>query len=139
VSNVLRAVPSTAKQAAATASGRDALVAEYLPLARALATRYRRTSEPIEDLTQVAYVGLVLAAGRYDAKRGTSLLVDKGASIRPAMAQLSDQERTVVAMRFLEDLTQSEIARRIGVSQMQVSRVLRRAVDHLHRATQPAA
>ena len=65
--------------------------------------------------------------------------MEYGVSIRPAMATLSDQERTVVAMRFVKDLTQSEIARRIGVSQMQVSRVLRRALDRLHRATEPAA
>ena len=66
-------------------------------------------------------------------------LVEYGAMVRPAIAELSDQERTVVGLRFVEDLTQSEIARRIGVSQMQVSRVLRRALDHLHHATQPAA
>ena len=59
--------------------------------------------------------------------------------MRPAMAELSAQERAIVAMRFFEDLTQSDIAKRIGVSQMQVSRVLRRAVDHLHKATQAAA
>src|SRR5437016_9067414 len=34
--------------------------------------RYRYTSEPIEDLVQVASMGLVLAAQRYDAERGTS-------------------------------------------------------------------
>jgi RNA polymerase sigma-B factor len=55
------------------------------------------------------------------------------------MAQLSEQERIIVAMRFFEDLTQSEIARRIGISQMQVSRVLRRAVERLHKATRAAA
>ena len=65
--------------------------------------------------------------------------VEYGISMRPAMAELSEQERAVVAMRFFEDLTQSEIARRIGTSQMQVSRVLRRAVGHLHRATHAAA
>jgi RNA polymerase sigma-B factor len=226
---------------------RNDLVREYLPLARRLATRYRHTSESLEDLTQVAYVGLILAAERYDPDRGTSFtsyaiptivgelrryirdhawaarvprglqenvlrvtsasgelntrlgrspstaelaketgleeeqvveaigaasayeaesldtrqtsngdereplvatlateeggydLVEYGVSMRPAMAELSEQERAIVAMRFFEDLTQSEIARRIGISQMQVSRVLRRAVDHLHKATQAAA
>ena len=66
-------------------------------------------------------------------------LVEYGMSMRSAMAELTPQERSVVAMRFLEDLTQSEIARRIGVSQMQVSRVLRRSLDHLHRAARTAA
>jgi RNA polymerase sigma-B factor len=226
----------------------DALVRQHLPLARRLATRYRHTSESLEDLTQVAYLGLVLAAQRYDPERGASFtsyaiptivgelrrhirdhawaarvprglqenvlrvtgasgelsgrlgrsptpaelaketglessqvieameaasayeaesldqqraggdddsrdtllatiggndagydLVEYGVSMRPAMAELTEQERSIVAMRFVEDLTQSEIARRIGVSQMQVSRVLRRAVDHLSRATRAAA
>ena len=53
-------------------SPRDDLVQEFLPLARRLAARYRHTSESLEDLTQVAYVGLVLAADRYDPSRGPS-------------------------------------------------------------------
>jgi RNA polymerase sigma-B factor len=226
---------------------RDDLVRQYLPLARRLAARYRHSSEPLEDLTQVACVGLVLAAERYDPERGTSFstfavptimgelrrylrdhawaarvprsvqenvlrvtaasaelntrlgrspstaelaketglepeavveavgassayaaesldtritsdgderepliatlgredagydLVEYGVSMRPAMAELSEEERIVVALRFGEDLTQSEIARRIGTSQMHVSRVLRRAVNRLHDATRAAA
>ena len=37
----------------------------------------------------------------------------------------------MLALRFIEDLTQSEIAERIGVSQMHVSRLLRRALEQL--------
>ncbi len=51
---------------------RDALVHKYLPLARGLAARYRHTHVPLEDLVQVASMGLVIAAGRFDASRGTS-------------------------------------------------------------------
>ena len=65
-------------------------------------------------------------------------LVEFGVSVRPVMAAMSHQEQRVVAMRFVEDLTQSEIARRIGVSQMQVSRLLRRALDRMHAATELA-
>ena len=48
-----------------------------------------------------------------------------------AAEQLSERERRVIALRFVHDLTQTEIAEQIGVSQMQVSRILRRAIARL--------
>ena len=44
---------------------------------------------------------------------------------------LAERERQIVAMRFEEGLTQSQIAARIGISQMHVSRLLRRALSQL--------
>ena len=44
---------------------------------------------------------------------------------------LSEREREIVYQRFALDLTQSEIAKRIGVSQMQISRILRAALEKL--------
>jgi RNA polymerase sigma-B factor len=58
--------------------------------------------------------------------------VEIGASIEPAFRDLPERERRILHLRFFEDLTQSEIADRIGVSQMHVSRLLRRALDRLH-------
>jgi RNA polymerase sigma-B factor len=61
-------------------------------------------------------------------------------TIGRALKHLSERERLILALRFGEDLTQSEIAERIGVSQMQVSRLLRRALDQLRiltRADEP--
>lgn len=55
----------------------------------------------------------------YDAVENRILL-------RSIFSALTDQERTVVRLRFFDDLTQLEIAARIGVSQMQVSRILGR-------------
>jgi RNA polymerase sigma-B factor len=52
---------------------RSELAARYLPLARSLALRYRHTQEPIEDLVQVASLGLVKAIDRWDPDRGTPL------------------------------------------------------------------
>jgi RNA polymerase sigma-B factor len=44
---------------------------------------------------------------------------------------LTDRQRTVLHLRFEHDLTQAEIATRVGVSQMQVSRIVREAVEEL--------
>ena len=226
---------------------RDALVHKYLPLARGLAARYRHTHIPLEDLVQVASMGLVMAAGRYDESRGTSFasyavptilgelrrhlrdhgwaarvprglqedvmrvtsarnelsgrlgrsptpaelaeetgmnleavlaaveaggayeaesfdqtptseddpgrslyavigtdepgfdLVEYGASVSGTMSELTEQERAAIRLRFIDDLTQSEIAKQIGVSQMQVSRLLSRSLARLRAAAGESA
>jgi RNA polymerase sigma-B factor len=225
---------------------RAMLVERYLPLARSIARRYARGTEPLDDLVQVAAVGLLKAIDRFDPERGyafstfavptisgevrryfrdrtwavrpprdlleRSLQVDKvaaeltnrlgrsptvrqigqalelpdeevleameaarastatslsapratdgdaedtlGASIgvedggfamvehRATYQQLSacltDRERTVVELRFEADMTQEEIGKRIGVSQMQVSRVLRQALAKLAAEAHPS-
>ncbi|HZU59802.1 MAG TPA: sigma-70 family RNA polymerase sigma factor, partial [Solirubrobacteraceae bacterium] len=49
---------------------RDELIARFLPLARKLARRYAQSSEPYDDLVQVASLGLVKAVERFDPERG---------------------------------------------------------------------
>jgi RNA polymerase sigma-B factor len=66
-------------------------------------------------------------------------LVELGQSIGPAFRELPEREQAIVQLRFFEDLTQAEIAERIGISQMHVSRLLRRALDTLHGAVEQAA
>ena len=58
-------------------------------------------------------------------------LVDEQATISAAAAHLAKRERQILFLRFNEDLTQTEIAERVGVSQMQVSRLLRRSLQRL--------
>jgi len=82
-----------------------------------------------------------LAAGDEDA--GGSLgdvvgTIDQGflraeqrAELGSLMRSLTRIERAVVRLRFEHDLTQSEIGDRLGISQMQVSRVLRRSITKL--------
>jgi RNA polymerase sigma-B factor len=219
-------------------AAREALVRRYLPLARGLALRYRRSSEPIDDLVQVASLGLLKAVDRWDAERKLSfssyavptilgelrryfrdatwnvrpprglqelcVTVERSrAEVRAAtgrdadvaelarllrrpagdveealqamrgriaesleaphdhlegdgeigerygaedagfreadarmtvdelLAAVDQRTRLVLRLRFHEDLTQTEIAERIGVSQMHVSRILRRALERL--------
>jgi RNA polymerase sigma-B factor len=63
-------------------------------------------------------------------------LVDARVTIAAAAQHLGARERHVLVLRFVEDLTQSQIASMIGVSQMQVSRILRRALEQLRELAQ---
>jgi RNA polymerase sigma-B factor len=211
----------------------------YLPLAKRLAQRYVRSSEPREDLVQVACVGLVKAIERFDPGRGPTFasfaiptilgelrryfrdatwavhvprgaqerafaieaaeeqlrstqrtaptveqiaeylristeevldgllavkayeadsldapssagdeegrspleqigsedesyeLVEADASVVPAIRSLAERDRRVLHLRFVREMSQSEIAAQIGVSQMQVSRILARSLSRL--------
>jgi RNA polymerase sigma-B factor len=58
-------------------------------------------------------------------------LVEDRLTMRSVLPALEDREREVLRLRFVEELPQSEIALRIGCSQMQISRLLRRALDKL--------
>jgi len=53
--------------------------------------------------------------------------------IREAIARLDPREQQVVRLRFYEELSQMEIAEQLGISQMHVSRLLRRALAKLQR------
>ena len=223
---------------------RDELIERFLPLARKLARRYVPSSEPYEDLVQVASLGLVKAVERFDPTKGFAFtsfavptivgelkryfrdsgwalhvdrsaqerarkiidaqhqissrtgrsptvneiaqflemsqeevldglqtaeaydaisldaplqsdedgtttrldaigdqdvhlrLVDEQVTIYAAAKHLTHRERQILFLRFNEDLTQTEIAERVGVSQMQVSRLLRKSIQRLRQLTE---
>lgn len=221
------------------ARAREELVKQYLPLAHKLARRYVRSSEPPDDLVQVASLGLLKAIDRFDPERGSgftsfaiptilgelrrhfrdtgwsvhvpraaqeralaveeaatdltaangaaptvkaiadylrldaeqvidgliaaraydtrsldapksnqdddggTLIDDVGAvderyelveadlTVSKAVRCLPQRERRILHLRYVEDMTQSQIAARVGVSQMQVSRLLARSIGRL--------
>ena len=65
-----------------------------------------------------------------DEDSGYELVEDKLA-LEGALPHLDERERLVLQLRFVEDLTQSQIAERIGHSQMHVSRILRRTLERI--------
>jgi RNA polymerase sigma-B factor len=58
-------------------------------------------------------------------------LAEQSAVLSRALSALPERERDLVRLRFEEDLSQSEIGRRLGISQMHVSRLLRRAISRM--------
>src|SRR5262249_47896981 len=50
--------------------------------------------------------------------------IENREALRPLLAALPERERTVLLLRFFESLTQTQIAERVGISQMHVSRLL---------------
>ena len=226
---------------------RNRLVEQHLPLALRLARRYARSNDALEDLRQVAALGLVKAVDRFDPERGTSFasfatptilgelkrhlrdtrwsvhvsrdlqeqaqavaretdrltaalrraptigevaaalgvdvetaiearealsgmeassldvpvspdgdadgtagdrigavddgyeLVEDRDAVALALARLPKRQRLALRLRFDEDMTQAEIGACLGVSQMQVSRMLRRSLEQLRAAAEPAS
>lgn len=63
-------------------------------------------------------------------------LADDRVLVRKLLAELPQRERRIVYLRYFETLTQGEIAERVGVSQMHVSRLLAKSLEQLARAAQ---
>ncbi|HEX6116847.1 MAG TPA: SigB/SigF/SigG family RNA polymerase sigma factor [Solirubrobacterales bacterium] len=107
------------------------------------------TGLPVEDVLEAIEAGEALAARSLDSSGSDTgedpmpLLerigeedpafarADEVASLAPSLKRLPPRDRLILFLRFAEDMTQSEIAARIGVSQMQVSRLLRSAITRL--------
>ncbi len=58
-------------------------------------------------------------------------LVEEFVTLQPALERLTERERTILTLRFFKSMSQSEIARQVGISQMHVSRLLTRILETL--------
>ncbi|MFD5428210.1 SigB/SigF/SigG family RNA polymerase sigma factor [Streptomyces sp. NPDC127084] len=82
--------------------------------------------EPLEDDESVSPL-----ARRLGAEDPTLDVVECLECLKPMIAELSERERTILSLRFGDELTQSEIGERLGISQMHVSRLLARLLEKL--------
>ncbi len=102
-------------------------IVEALSAASAYAT-LSLEAEPGNDPDAVA-----LGEGIGEVDPGFEL-AEYGAAIQGTLREMPERERVVLHLRFVEDMTQTQIAERIGVSQMQVSRLIRKAVSVLRES-----
>ncbi|MFI2791414.1 sigma-70 family RNA polymerase sigma factor, partial [Kitasatospora sp. NPDC018614] len=72
------------------------------------------------------------ALGEFDAALDG---IDNQETLRPALLALPERERIIVIYRFFGELTQAEIAEKIGVSQMHVSRLLAQSLAKLRASS----
>jgi RNA polymerase sigma-B factor len=89
-----------------------------------------------------AYASVSLASPDGDEEEGdpleaigaddpSYLVSEDRATLAPGFAVLDQRERRIILLRFYAGLTQSQIAARVGISQMHVSRLIRRALERL--------
>ena len=108
---------------------------------------------PVEDVLEAMEAATAYEAASLDAPRpgsdddadwtyGDSLaveehgyeLVEIGETLRGTLSALPERERLILKLRFERDMTQAEIAEQVGVSQMQVSRIIRQSLSRLRAA-----
>ena len=63
--------------------------------------------------------------------------VDFRQALRPVLAELAERERTIVLLRFFGNMTQTQIAEEVGISQMHVSRLLAQTLDRMRTRLDP--
>jgi RNA polymerase sigma-B factor len=121
--------PTVAELARATASDEDRVMEA---LAAAEAYRTLSLDQPFQDGT-----GPLEAIGDDDLGFERA---EARAMLAEGLHELAPREREIVRLRFFEGLTQREIAEQIGISQMHVSRLIRRTVQQLRdRIAMPVA
>jgi RNA polymerase sigma-B factor len=131
LSSRLGRAPTVAEIAEATQLDVE-MALEALEAASAYEARSLDAPAPADDQEGRAYVETL------GADDDSYELVDDRGAVAEAMRTLPVRERRILYMRFMEDMTQSEIADRVGVSQMQVSRLLRRSLAQLREVAETA-
>lgn len=116
------------------------------PTIAELATATRATEEEVVEALESgrAYSSVsIFSGGTSDDDESLELLDCLGAEeaaydifeqrrvLAPAMGRLEPRERLILHLRFFEGMTQTQVAARIGISQMHVSRLIRRSIDNL--------
>ncbi|MFG3027495.1 RNA polymerase sigma factor SigF [Streptomyces sp. NPDC048253] len=126
------------QELAQTVSGRRPTVAEIAERAQLSEEDVRTGMGALESFTALSLdaelsggedgYSLADVLGVADPALGT--VVDREA-VRTRLAALPERERAILYMRFFEDMTQSRIADRLGISQMHVSRLINRCCNRL--------
>ena len=95
---------------------------------------YRSSSldEMLSSEQGSATVGELVGAADAELER-----VDFQEALRPVLAELPERERTIVMLRFFGNMTQTQIADKVGISQMHVSRLLAQTLDRLRTRLDP--
>ena len=122
-----------ARDRLAKALGREPVLselAEALDLTPEEIAQAETASEAVESIQQPAGdTGLTLESLLTDSPMEEQLV--ERLALRQALARLPEREARVIALRYYHDLTQDRCARIIGVSQVQVSRIEKKALAHL--------
>lgn len=128
LTNALGRVPTTAELAAHVGVPES----EIHEVAR-LSNAYRPDSLDVPATREAG------ARGPSDAQRDAMGSFDEADRIRELLRSLPELQQTILELRFSFEMTQTEIATQVGISQMQVSRLLRRALDTMHTRLTTAA
>ncbi|MCU1648400.1 MAG: polymerase sigma factor SigF [Nocardia sp.] len=108
----------------------DELEVDVLDVTRALIAANAYQSSPLDAMINDDGENMSPAASLGDTDPGYNL-VEQQIAVRPHLIQLPRRERELLIMRFFESKTQKQIADHMGISQMHVSRILTKTLNHL--------
>ena len=130
VSSELHATLGRAPTVAELADGADATVERVLEALQVGGARWASSLDaPLRDADDPDTPGREIAA-----EEPGFAAVDDAELVDKLLRHLEPRDRLILELRFREDLVQSQIAARVGISQMQVSRIIKRAILQLQNA-----